>query len=72
MNDWNKLYTRAENLLSRLEGLLPGAKPEPTGTPPWLSAGENTAALRDLIQPVAHPHHISWESCKESTRKKGS
>jgi predicted AAA+ superfamily ATPase len=34
MNDWNKLYTRAENLLSRLEGLLPGEKPEPD----WNSA----------------------------------
>ena len=68
MNDWDKLYQRAESLLFRLEGLLPAQQPE-TG---WYSAvafrwrkdSRISGHKAGFIQPVAHPHHITLEALR--------
>jgi predicted AAA+ superfamily ATPase len=71
MNDWNKLYTRAENLLSRLEGLLPGEKPEINWNSAVAFRWRKYGRTEGFIQPVAHPHNISWESLRGiDTQKK--
>jgi uncharacterized protein len=70
MNDWDKLYSQAESLLSRLGELLPAQQPE-TG---WDTAvafrwrkhgrmsGQRVGHGAGFIQPVAHPHHITLDA----------
>lgn len=70
MNDWDKLYTQAESLLSRLGELLPAQQPE-TG---WATAvafrwrkyghmsGRRAGHGAGFIQPVVHPHHITLDA----------
>ncbi|SEK89321.1 ATP-binding protein [Nitrosovibrio tenuis] len=64
MNDWDKLYRRAEGLLSRLEALLP-AQQSNSGWDTavafrWRKYGRGTG----FIQPVAHPHHITLDALR--------
>jgi hypothetical protein len=68
MNDWDKLYQRAESLLFRLEGLLPARQPE-TGWDSavafrWRKDGRISGYEAGFIQPVAHPHHITLEALR--------
>lgn len=64
MNDWDKLYMRAESLLSRLERLLPAQQPD-TG---WNTAvafrWRKHGRTAGFIQPVAHPHHITLDALR--------
>jgi predicted AAA+ superfamily ATPase len=62
MNDWDKLYTRAESLLSRVEGLVGGEKPETDWNAAVAFRWRKHDRTRGFIQPVPHPHHISLES----------
>lgn len=69
MNDSNNLYHRAEALLSRIEELLRPAQPEVD----W----EAALAFRwrkhgnmEFIEPVAHPHHITFDSLRGIERQK--
>ena len=63
MNNWDTLYSRAETLLSRLEGILSAEQP----TPDW----ETAVAFRwrkcghaGFIQPVTHPHRIALDALR--------
>ncbi|HET7061841.1 MAG TPA: ATP-binding protein [Nitrosospira sp.] len=64
MNDWEKLYTQAESLLSRLEGLVSGEKPETDWNAAVAFRWRKHGRIQGLIQPVPHPHHISLESLR--------
>ena len=68
MNDWDKLYDRAETLLSRLEGLLRAEATDPD----W-----NAAAFRwrktgrtGFIEPVRYPDRITFEALQGIERQK--
>ena len=69
MNDWNKLYHRAEMLLSRIEGLLKADPPEPNWNAAvafrWRKQGHG-----GLIQPVTHPHQITSDALQGIERQK--
>ena len=70
MNDWNNLYHRAETLLSRIEGLLRRpARPEVDwdAAPAfrWRKYGDMA-----LIEPIAHPHHITFDALRGIERQK--
>lgn len=69
MNDWNKLYLRAETLLSRLEGLMTSDQPEPD----WNAA----AAFRwrkfghtSTIEAVRQPDRITFDALQGIERQK--
>ena len=69
MNDWNNLCARAEDLLTRIEGLMHPVQPDP---------GWNTALAfrwrkngnKGFIEPVAHPHHITFDALHGIERQK--
>jgi predicted AAA+ superfamily ATPase len=68
MNDWNKLYDRAETLLSRLEGLLctDASNPDWNATAfRWRKSGRAGA-----IEPVRYPDRISFEALQGIERQK--
>jgi hypothetical protein len=66
MNDWDKLYRRAESLLSRMEELLPAQQPEIGWNTAvafrWRKSGRMSGHKAGFIQPVAHPHHITLDA----------
>ena len=70
MNDWDKLYDRAETLLSRLEGLL-GAD---TPAPDWDAAAFRwrKAGRTGFIEPVRYPDRITFEAFQGIERQKKS
>lgn len=71
MNDWDKLYTRAESIISRVEGLVSGEKPETDWNAAVAFRWRKQGRAQGFIQPVAHPHHISLESLRGiDTQKK--
>ena len=69
MNDLDKLYSRAEMLLSRLEELLPGDQPDPD----WSAATAfrwRKYGRRGAIQPIRHPHQITFDALRGIERQK--
>ncbi|MBA4143188.1 MAG: ATP-binding protein [Nitrosospira sp.] len=69
MNDWDKLYHHAETLLSRLEGLLGNDQP----VPDWNAAAAfrwRKHGTKGFIQPVNHPHHITFDALRGIERQK--
>jgi len=64
MEDWDKLYTRADRLLTRVERMLPAEQPNND----WNSAAafrwRKYGRTEGFMQPVAHPHHITMESLR--------
>jgi predicted AAA+ superfamily ATPase len=69
MNEWNKLYLRAEMLLSRVEGLLAGDQPAPDWNAAmafrWRKQGRS-----GVIQPVPYPHQITFDALQGIERQK--
>ncbi len=73
MSDFDKLYSRADQLLSCLEKLLPVEQPAID----WRAAIAFRWRKRGgtgFIQPVTHPHRIALAAlhCTASTHKKSS
>jgi predicted AAA+ superfamily ATPase len=69
MKDWEQLYSQAETLLSRVEGLLPANQPEPD----WNAAVAfrwRKNGTRGFIQPVTHTHHITSDALQGVERQK--
>lgn len=69
MNDWNALCDRAENLVARLEALLPEAQ----GDPDWNGAVAfrwRKQGRAGAIHAVFHPHHIIPEALRGIERQK--
>src|SRR5690242_7523507 len=66
MNDWDKLYTQTESLLSRFGELLPAQQPESGWDTAvafrWRKHGRMPGYQAGFIQPVAHPHHITLDA----------
>ncbi|MDQ3186942.1 MAG: ATP-binding protein [Pseudomonadota bacterium] len=63
MDNWPTLYTRAETLLYRLEGLLANDPPEPD----WEAAVAfrwRRRGREGFIQPVIHPHRITLDALR--------
>jgi len=75
MNDWNKLYTRAETLLSRLGELLPAQQPRTDWDSAvafrWRKDGYTSGGRTGFIQPVAHTHHITLDALQGIDVQKG-
>ena len=69
MNDWNKLYLRAETLLSRLEGLMTADQPEPDWNAAtafrWRKFGHTST-----IEPVRQPDRITFDALQGIERQK--
>ena len=63
MNNWDTLYSRAETLLSRLEGMLSAEQPVPNWDTAvafrWRKSGR-----AGFIQPVTHPHRITLDALR--------
>lgn len=69
MTDWNKLYSRAEALLSRLERLLP-ADPSDPGWNAAVAFRWRKSGRTGFIQPVTHPHQIKPDALHGIERQK--
>ena len=69
MKGWDKLYDRAEALLSRLEGLLPAGQADPNWNSAiafrWRKSGRTGS-----IQPVNHPHRVTFDALQGIERQK--
>ena len=69
MTHWDKLYSRAEILLSRLEGLLSSDQPDPDWNTNiafrWRKSGG-----ANIIQPVTHPHRVTLDALRGIERQK--
>jgi uncharacterized protein len=70
MDNWDTLYSRAETLLSRLEGILSAEQPAPD----W----DTAVAFRwrkcnraGFIQSVTHPHRITLDALRGIEDQKG-
>lgn len=59
MNDWDKLYGRAESLLCRLQELMPPEQPDIDWNTAVAFRWRKYGRTAGFIQPVAHPHHIT-------------
>lgn len=69
MVEWNHLITRAEQVLERLENLLPVA----TSAPDWAAAIAfrwRKQAQRGFLQPVRHPHRLRLADLQQVDRQK--
>jgi predicted AAA+ superfamily ATPase len=67
--DWNRLARRLEDLVSRLERLVP---PEPA-QPDWKSQAyrwRRSAGSRGVLQAVRHPHTIRFSDLKDVEEQK--
>ena len=69
MNDWNNLCARAEDLLTRIEGLMHPVQPDPDWNAAlafrWRKYGN-----KGFIEAVAHPHHITFDALHGIERQK--
>lgn len=69
MTHWDKLYSRTEILLSRLEGLLSTDQPDPD----WNTAIAfrwRKSSRANIIQPVTHPHRVTLDALRGIERQK--
>ena len=69
MSDLEKLLARTEQLLARLETLLP-APPKPVDWRAGIAFRWRKSGGRGFLQPVAHPHHIRLSDLHGIDRQK--